>query len=76
MKGNIYWFDRNVNFFVPKAPVEGAVVTYQLSRERSRAGVRTMLTGTLWAANPGGWVLGVGGWRLGVREDRGLRTED
>ncbi len=54
MKGNIYWFDRNVNFFVPKAPIEGAVVTYQLSRERSRAGVRTLVTAMTSRTNPDG----------------------
>ncbi|MBM4083703.1 MAG: M28 family peptidase, partial [Planctomycetes bacterium] len=44
LKGNIVWFDRKVNHFVPKASIGGALVTYQLSAERSRSAVRTLMT--------------------------------
>ncbi|MBI2503222.1 MAG: FtsX-like permease family protein [Candidatus Latescibacteria bacterium] len=43
MKGTIYWFDRDVNFAVPKAPVSQALVTYQQLGPNSVAGVRTLM---------------------------------
>ena len=44
LEGNIYWFDRDVNFAVPKAPVPGALVTYLQPGPNSVAGVRTLIT--------------------------------
>ncbi|MEE3234452.1 MAG: FtsX-like permease family protein [Candidatus Latescibacterota bacterium] len=41
--GSIYWFDRDVNFAVPKSPVSGAVVTYQQIGGNSVGGVRTLI---------------------------------
>ncbi len=43
LKGTIYWFDRDVNFAVPKAPVPKALVTYQQLGPNSVAGVRTLM---------------------------------
>lgn len=43
LEGNIYWFDRDVNFAVPKAPVAHALVTYQQLGDNSVAGVRTLI---------------------------------
>ena len=54
MKGNVVWFDRNVNFFVPKAPIPGAIMTYQLSGERSRCGVRTLMCAMTASDSPHG----------------------
>ena len=44
LAGTIYWFDREVNFAVPKAPIADAVVTYQQPGLNSIAGVRTLMT--------------------------------
>ena len=44
LEGNIYWFDRDINFAVPKAPVPGALVTYLQPGPNSVAGVRTLIT--------------------------------
>ena len=44
LSGNVYWFDRSVNFAVPKKPVPGAVVTYQQPGPNSVGGVRTLVT--------------------------------
>ena len=44
LEGSIYWFDRDVNFAVPKAPVPAALVTYQQPGPNSVAGVRTLIT--------------------------------
>ncbi|NOZ22881.1 MAG: M28 family peptidase [Planctomycetes bacterium] len=54
MKGNVYLFDRNVNFFVPKAPVGNALVSYYLGRPTSRAGVRTLMVAMTQPKSPGG----------------------
>ncbi len=43
LAGSIYWFDRDVNFAVPKSPVAGALVTYQQQGPNSVAGVRTLM---------------------------------
>ncbi|SVD58086.1 uncharacterized protein METZ01_LOCUS410940, partial [marine metagenome] len=43
LEGNIYWFDRDVNFAVPKAPVPGALVTYLQPGPNSVGGVRTLI---------------------------------
>ena len=43
LEGNIYWFDRDVNFAVPKAPVPNALVTYLQPGPNSVAGVRTLM---------------------------------
>lgn len=43
LNGTIYWFDRDVNFAVPKAPVPHALVTYQQLGPNSVAGVRTLM---------------------------------
>ena len=43
LEGNIYWFDRDVNFAVPKAPVPKALVTYLQPGPNSVAGVRTLM---------------------------------
>ena len=43
LEGNIYWFDRDVNFAVPKAPVPGALVTYLQPGPNSVTGVRTLI---------------------------------
>ena len=44
LEGDIYWFDRDVNFAVPKAPVPNALVTYIQPGPNSIAGVRTLIT--------------------------------
>ncbi|NKB66517.1 MAG: FtsX-like permease family protein [Candidatus Latescibacteria bacterium] len=44
LEGSIYWFDREVNFAVPKAPVAGAWVTYLQPGPNSVGGVRTLIT--------------------------------
>lgn len=54
MKGNVYLFDRNVNFFVPKAPVGNALVTYYFGRPKSRAGVRTLMVAMTQPDSPSG----------------------
>lgn len=41
LTGRVYLFDRDVNFFVPKRKVPGAIVRY--GDPRSRGGVRTMI---------------------------------
>jgi len=43
LAGSIYWFDRDVNFAVPKAPVARALVTYQQQGPNSVAGVRSLM---------------------------------
>jgi len=43
LKGTIYWFDRDVNFAVPKAPVPHALATYQQLGPNSVGGVRTLM---------------------------------
>ena len=43
LAGSIYWFDREVNFAVPKAPVPRALVTYQQLGPNSVGGVRTLI---------------------------------
>ena len=43
LEGNIYWFDRDINFAVPKAPVPEALVTYLQPGPNSVAGVRTLI---------------------------------
>jgi hypothetical protein len=43
LAGNIYWFDRNVNFAVPKKPVPNALVTYQQLGPNSVGGVRSLI---------------------------------
>jgi len=46
LEGRVVWFDRDVNFFVPKAPISGGLVAYQMNgwTEASCAGVRTFIT--------------------------------
>jgi len=44
LEGYTYWFDRDVNFAVPKAPVTNALVTYVQPGPNSIAGVRTLVT--------------------------------
>ncbi|NKB69155.1 MAG: FtsX-like permease family protein [Candidatus Latescibacteria bacterium] len=44
LEGSIYWFDRAVNFAVPKAPVSQALVTYQQLGPNSVGGIRTLIT--------------------------------
>ena len=43
LAGNTYWFDRSVNFAVPKKPVPGALVTYQQLGPNSVGGVRSLI---------------------------------
>ena len=43
LSGSVYWFDRDVNFAVPKKPVPHALVTYQQLGPNSVAGVRTLI---------------------------------
>ena len=43
LAGSIYWFDRDINFAVPKSPVGGALVTYQQQGPNSVGGVRTLM---------------------------------
>ena len=43
LSGSVYWFNREVNFAVPKDPIDGAVVTYQQGGPNSVAGVRTLM---------------------------------
>jgi hypothetical protein len=43
LSGSIYWFDRDVNFAVPKAPVANALVTYQQLGPNSIGGVRSLI---------------------------------
>ena len=43
LAGSIYWFDRDVNFAVPKAPVANALVTYQQQGPNSVGGVRSLM---------------------------------
>ena len=42
--GSVYWFNRDVNFAVPKDPIVDAVVTYAQPGLASLAGVRTLMT--------------------------------
>ncbi|HCQ01635.1 MAG TPA: hypothetical protein DIT99_13490, partial [Candidatus Latescibacteria bacterium] len=41
MTGTVYEFDRDVNFFVPKKPIPGALVTYY--KNLTNTGVRGIL---------------------------------
>ena len=50
LEGNIYWFDRDVNFAVPKAPVPNALVTYLQPGPNSVAG-RAHPYGHAWGRN-------------------------
>ncbi len=43
LAGSIYWFDRDINFAVPKAPVARALVTYQQQGPNSVGGVRSLM---------------------------------
>ncbi|MFT5087510.1 MAG: hypothetical protein ACI8PG_001870 [Planctomycetota bacterium] len=43
LEGYTYWFDRDINFAVPKAPVADALVTYLQPGPNSIAGVRTLV---------------------------------
>ncbi|MDP6775965.1 MAG: hypothetical protein QGI83_04290, partial [Candidatus Latescibacteria bacterium] len=43
LSGRILWFDRNVDFALPKVPVPGALVTYKQPGPVSLAGVRTLM---------------------------------
>ncbi|MEE2659879.1 MAG: FtsX-like permease family protein [Candidatus Latescibacterota bacterium] len=43
LAGNIFWFDRQVNFAVPKKPVPNALVTYQQLGPNSVGGVRSLI---------------------------------
>ncbi|MBI2503757.1 MAG: M28 family peptidase, partial [Candidatus Latescibacteria bacterium] len=43
LEGHVYWFDRKVNFAVPKSPVSGALVTYVQPGPNSVGGVRTLI---------------------------------
>ncbi len=43
LAGNIYWFDRSVNFAVPQKPVPQALVTYQQLGPNSVGGVRSLI---------------------------------
>ena len=43
LEGTVYWFDRDVNFAVPKAPVGGALVTYAQPGPKTVSGVRTLI---------------------------------
>lgn len=43
LEGYIYWFDRQVNFAVPKAPVGKALVTYLQPGPNAVGGVRTLI---------------------------------
>jgi hypothetical protein len=43
LAGSIYWFDRDVNFAVPKAPVAKSLVTYQQQGPNSVGGVRSLM---------------------------------
>ena len=43
LAGNVYWFNRDVHFAVPKDPVPEALVTYWQSATSSMAGVRTLM---------------------------------
>ena len=43
LEGYTYWFDRDINFAVPKAPVADALVTYLQPGPNSIAGVRTLI---------------------------------
>jgi hypothetical protein len=44
LEGHVYWFDRDVNFAVPKKPVPRAMVTYVQPGPNSVAGVRTLIS--------------------------------
>jgi hypothetical protein len=44
LEGHVYWFDRKVNFAVPKSPVSGALVTYVQPGPNSVGGVRTLIS--------------------------------
>ena len=59
LKGRILWFDRNVDFAIPRVPVPGAVVTYQQPGPAgSLGGVRTLIVqkateGPKYVGDPG-----------------------
>jgi len=44
LEGHVYWFDRDVNFAVPKKPVPQGLVTYVQPGPNSVGGVRTLIT--------------------------------
>ena len=43
LSGQILWFDRNIDFALPRVPVPGALVTYKQPGPGSLAGVRTLM---------------------------------
>ncbi len=43
LAGRVLWFDRNVDFAIPRVPVPGALVTYKQPGPVSLAGVRTLM---------------------------------
>ncbi|MDP6775203.1 MAG: hypothetical protein QGI83_00395, partial [Candidatus Latescibacteria bacterium] len=43
LSGQILWFDRNIDFALPRVPVPGALVTYKQPGPTSLAGVRTLM---------------------------------
>ncbi len=43
LSGRILWFDRDVDFAIPRVPVPGALVTYKQPGPGSLAGVRTLM---------------------------------
>ncbi len=51
LAGRILWFDRDVDFAIPRVPVPGAIVTYKQPGPGSVAGVRTLMV-TQAAAGP------------------------
>ena len=68
LSGNVVWFDRDVNFFVPKAPLGNAVVAYESvkanePRVKSYGGVRTLETVQTADGDPG-WEDGTRGYEL------------
>jgi len=68
LSGNVVWFDRSVNFFVPKAALGNAVVAYESivqkePRVKSYAGVRTLATTQAAEGNPR-WDDGTRGYEL------------
>ncbi|KPJ62732.1 MAG: hypothetical protein AMS15_02960 [Planctomycetes bacterium DG_23] len=54
LRGNVVEFDRSVNFFVPKAALEDAVVCYRRGQFKTLAGVRTLLVNQSCSTNPSG----------------------
>jgi len=68
LSGNVVWFDRDVNFFVPKAALGDAIVAYESivanqPRVKSYAGVRTLATTQTANENPK-WNDGTRGYEL------------